>query len=232
MSASQAITEKFKWPIPVFYDGLSEKLFFKNPSLELKKQLGLSEHSILIGHAAALTPWKGQMVFIEAAKKILENNPRSLNKFHFVIIGSPIYKTNSDKSFDQTLKDKVAALKLQDHIHFIPFIKNSREIYDNIDLFVHSSTEPEPFGRVILEALFCEKPVVAAGAGGVLEIMSLDSAKKFLHKPGNADSLAATIEKALAVTENEFAPLVHDAKTRFQADTCYQRQVAFLSEPH
>jgi len=39
------------------------------------------------------------------------------------------------------------------------------------DLVAHTSTVPEPFGRVIVEAMLCERPVVAAGAGGVVELV-------------------------------------------------------------
>lgn len=228
MAASQAITKNLNWHIPIFYDGLSESVFYRNPTDALKKQLGLNPTATLIGHAAALTPWKGQMIFIEAASEILKTR----KDLHFVIIGSPIYKTNHFKNYDVDLKNKVKDLGIESHVHFVPFIKNSREIYDGLDLFVHSSLQPEPFGRVILEALFCEKPVVAAGAGGVLEIMRGDAAREFLHTPGDASSLVRTIENALTFKHNHLEDLIQDVKSRFQMTSCYKRQVDYLSESH
>jgi glycosyltransferase involved in cell wall biosynthesis len=39
------------------------------------------------------------------------------------------------------------------------------------DLVTHTSTAPEPFGRVIVEAMLCGTPVIAAGAGGATELI-------------------------------------------------------------
>lgn len=228
MSASQAITQNLKWHIPIFYDGLSEKVFYKNSSTDLKTSLGLSDRTQLIGHAAALTPWKGQMLFIEAASVLLNSH----KDLHFVIIGSPIYKTNHDQNYDQVLKNKVADLGLEKNIHFVPFLKNSREIYDSLDVFVHCSLDPEPFGRVIVESVFCEKPTVAAKAGGVLEIFKVDGAKDLLHTPRDQNSLVSAIENALSFDPKCLEDLVHDVKTRFKAENCYKRQVDYLNESH
>lgn len=228
MSASKAIVHNLPWPIPVFYDGLDSSVFFKNRTGTLKQNLGLKESTLLIGHAAALTPWKGQILFIEAASLLLKKNP----DWHFVIIGSPIYKTNHDTNYEQSLKDKALELQIEHRIHFLPFIKNSREIYDGIDAFVHCSLEPEPFGRVIVESLFCEVPTVAAKAGGVLEILSDLEAENFLHTPNDKNSLAIAIENALSISPKQLEALSQNIKTRFNGEDCYKRQVDYLYQPH
>lgn len=228
MAASKSITKNLNWPIPIFYDGLHASQFFKHPTSDLKQSLMIPSHAKLVGHAAALTPWKGQMVFIEAAAEILKTR----KDVHFAIIGSPIYKTNADKSYLDDLRAKVKSLNISSNVHFIPFIEESRKIYDGLDLFVHSSLTPEPFGRVILEALFCETPVVAARAGGALEILPSDVAKDILHSPGDITSLARAIEKGLAFNANDLKVLVQDAKSRFPAEICYKKQVEYLSEAH
>jgi glycosyltransferase involved in cell wall biosynthesis len=72
-----------------------------------------------------------------------------------------------------------------------------------MDVVVHSSIAPEPFGRVVVEAMLSGNPVVASAAGGVLEI--IDHGKTgWLFEPGNADALAETLELVLqnrALTE-------------------------------
>ena len=40
------------------------------------------------------------------------------------------------------------------------------------DLVVHSSTEPEPLGRVVMEAIALSTPVIGTAAGGVPEMIS------------------------------------------------------------
>lgn len=228
MAASQAITKNLDWHIPIFYDGLKTSQFYKHSSSRLKDLLLLPQGAKLVAHAGALTPWKGQMAFIEAAGELLKHR----NDVHFAVIGSMIYTTNSDSDYADKLKEKVLELHISDHIHFLPFMENSREIYDGIDLLVHSSLTPEPFGRVILEALYCEKPVVAARAGGALEILRLDQAKDVLHTPGDVTSLVRAIEKGLAFKDSDLQILVQDAKSRFSAEICYKKQVEYLSEAH
>lgn len=228
MAASQAITKNLSWHVPIFYDGLKTTQFYKNTSSKLKSNLRVPESAKLVGHAAALTPWKGQMIFIEAAAKILKQR----SDVHFAVIGSKIYKTNADADYVERLHAKVKILGISTHVHFLPFLENSREIYDGLDLFVHSSLSPEPFGRVLLEALFCETAVVAAGAGGALEILKSEEAKDILHTPGDVTSLVLAIEKGLAFKDTELQILVQDAKIRFPAQDCYKKQVEYLSEAH
>jgi glycosyltransferase involved in cell wall biosynthesis len=39
------------------------------------------------------------------------------------------------------------------------------------DVVVHASVRPEPFGRVVLEAMACRRPVVGSRDGGITEII-------------------------------------------------------------
>ena len=61
------------------------------------------------------------------------------------------------------------------------------------DLVAHTSTAPEPFGRVIVEAMLCSKPVVAA-AGGATELIEHDRTG-WLTSPGNVLELAKIIHQ-------------------------------------
>jgi glycosyltransferase involved in cell wall biosynthesis len=64
------------------------------------------------------------------------------------------------------------------------------------DLITHTSTAPEPFGRVIVEAMLCGKPVVAAQAGGAIELVE-DGINGFLVTPGEPQELAKVIHNCL-----------------------------------
>jgi glycosyltransferase involved in cell wall biosynthesis len=59
---------------------------------------------------------------------------------------------------------------------------------------VHSSSEPEPFGRVIVEAMAAGRPVVATAAGGVLDIIE-DQVTGLLVPPKNATLMAKAIQQ-------------------------------------
>ena len=60
------------------------------------------------------------------------------------------------------------------------------------DLIAHTSTAAEPFGRVIVEGMLCDRPVVAAAAGGAVEIVR-HSQTGWLTPPGDARKLAEII---------------------------------------
>jgi len=61
-----------------------------------------------------------------------------------------------------------------------------------LDIVVHASTAPEPFGLVIAEAMACERAVIVSAAGGAAEIIT-DNVDAVGHAPGDADALASRI---------------------------------------
>ncbi len=62
------------------------------------------------------------------------------------------------------------------------------------------ASRQESFGRVLLEALALETPVVAPDLGGPAEIVGR-SERGFLFRSDDADSLAVTLEEALSQPE-------------------------------
>jgi glycosyltransferase involved in cell wall biosynthesis len=63
-----------------------------------------------------------------------------------------------------------------------------------LDIVVHASTQPEPFGLVVAEGMACGRPVVASNAGGVSEIIA-DNETALAHAPGDAMALADRVLK-------------------------------------
>jgi glycosyltransferase involved in cell wall biosynthesis len=57
---------------------------------------------------------------------------------------------------------------------------------------VHASTDPEPFGLVIVEGMACGRAVIASHAGGVPEIVT-DGHDAIAHDAGDIDGLAACV---------------------------------------
>jgi glycosyltransferase involved in cell wall biosynthesis len=89
------------------------------------------------------------------------------------------------------------------------------------DLIVHCSTQPEPFGRVIVEGQLANRPVIAAAGGGALEIIE-DGVNGLLTPPGNATALAAAMHRLLS--DSELAVSLANAgartvRTRFTLET-------------
>ena len=61
-----------------------------------------------------------------------------------------------------------------------------------LDVLVHASTLPEPFGQVVIEGMAAGLPVVAAAAGGPLEIVT-DDVDGILVPPADPDALATAL---------------------------------------
>ena len=85
---------------------------------------------------------------------------------------------------------------------FTGFVRRSAEAMRSLDVVVHASTKPEPFGLVIIEAMACRRALIASRGGGANEIIR-DGVNALAHTPGHAEDLAGLIVR-----------LAHDPKLR------------------
>ncbi|EPK4161187.1 glycosyltransferase family 4 protein, partial [Klebsiella pneumoniae] len=108
-----------------------------------------------------ISPWKGQHLVLEAIKNI----PYA----HLRIVGSANF---GEHDYYDSLIKFVKDNKLENRVTFYPFSLNVAEHFEWSNVFVHSSTAPEPFGRVIVEAMLCDRIVIATDAGGAKEIIN------------------------------------------------------------
>jgi len=85
-------------------------------------------------------------------------------------------------------------VRLVDHCNDMP------AAYMLTDVVVSASTDPEAFGRVIVEAQALGRPVVASDHGGARETI-LEGETGWLVPPGDADALAAAVGRVLAMEQ-------------------------------
>lgn len=210
-------------PMHTIYDGFDTQVFKPQRNTFLKKQLQMPFGSPLVGLVGVIARWKGQKEFIQAAHKVIQAVPR----VHFVIVGDRIYDTQSDNDFFEELQSLCKELKVTDRIHFVKFQKHPEIIYNGLDILVHCSTSPEPFGRVIVEAMLCQTPVIASDAGGVLEIVE-NNVTGFLHTPGDVRDLARKMRNCLLKEslQNPVAKAYEYAQNSFNFKTQYLKQKA------
>ncbi|OUC11543.1 MAG: glycosyl transferase family 1 [Alkalinema sp. CACIAM 70d] len=149
-----------------------------------KQQIGLGNHFV-VGHFSRLSPWKGQHVLIEAIAQC----PDSIAA---VLVGDALF---GETDYVQQLHQQVDRLGLRDRVKFLGFQQNVPQLMAACDLVAHTSTAPEPFGRVITEAMLCGTPIVAAAAGGAVELVH-DRQTGWLTEPGNSAQLATVIQEA------------------------------------
>jgi glycosyltransferase involved in cell wall biosynthesis len=146
--------------------------------------------TIRIGLVATFAKWKGQKVFLEAISML----PPALQARAYVV-GARLYDTEGSQFTLEDLRFTAADFGLTDQIGFTGFLTDSASAIRALDVVVHSSTEREPFGLVIAEAMACGRPVVVSNAGGAAEIAS-GVIGAFPHEPGSAAGLAVSIQKA------------------------------------
>ncbi len=141
-----------------------------------------------IGLVATYARWKGHAVFLEAASRLAT----SANRLRFYVIGGPIYATNGSQYSESELRELAARLGVTDQVGFVPFQERIADVYRALDIVVHASTQPEPFGRTIVEAMSCARPVVVAAAGGAAELVD-DGTTALATELGNVSSLCEAL---------------------------------------
>lgn len=160
------------------------------PRLDLDALAGLppsNGETLRVGLVATMARWKGQEVFLRALSMIPAQVP-----VRGYIVGGPIYQTEGSQYSLEELRALAAHLSVLDRVGFTGFVEDSAAAMRALDIVVHSSTQPEPFGLVIAEAMACGKAVIISEAGGAAEIVSIDE-DVLTHPPGDAASLADCI---------------------------------------
>ncbi len=187
---------------------------------QVRQQLGFPG-KFLVGHFSRLSPWKGQHILLEALQHCPEN-------IAAIFVGDALY---GEQDYAEMLQKRVSELGLQERVRFLGFRSDVVPLMHACDAIAHTSIAPEPFGRVIVEAILCERPVIAAQAGGVIELVQ-PGVVDWLVPPGNPEKLAAVIR--LYQKQQEWAQtFAYQARIqvqqRFHRDVINQ-QVAQLLE--
>jgi len=164
------------------------------PRLDLDRLSGLisaPEGTVRVGLIATLAWWKGHRLFLQGLAGV---DPKHAVRGYY--IGGALYQTQSQSSLGD-LRSAARELGIGERVGFTGIVSEPAAAFRALDVVVHSSTEPEPFGRVIVEAAACGKPVITTALGGAAEILSFgDFALKI--DPRRPDLLAASISKLAA----------------------------------
>ena len=177
------------------------------------RHFGIDASVPCFGVVGMILPWKGQDIFLRAAKIVLEELPTARA---FVVGGPPA----GELDYLMSLKNLAGALKLDNRVIFTGFRADVLDIMELLHVIVHTSVQPEPFGRVVLEAMALKKPVIASNEGGPKEIV-VHGETGLLIPPGNPEALAEAILLILrdALLSKRLAEAgYHLAKNRFSID--------------
>jgi len=144
---------------------------------------------------ARLTRWKGPLLLIEAAA-------RTSLPARFVIAGD----AQGREDFEAEVRQRIEELGLMDQVSLAGHISDMPAAYKAADIIVSASLDPEPFGRIGVEAQAMGKRMIAPDHGGAREQFITDPAHErtgWLFEPGNADALASVLDDALAMSTEE-----------------------------
>ena len=158
----------------------------------LDRLAGLSppEGIVRVGLVATYARWKGHDVFLRAAARALATDPGLPIRFY--IIGGPIYHTAGSQWSENELRARAAELRITTKVGFVPFLDDPVPLYRSLDVVVHASTQPEPFGLTIAEAMACGRAVIVSKSGGAAELF-VDGKDAIGVTPGDEESLARAI---------------------------------------
>ncbi|HKY05695.1 MAG TPA: glycosyltransferase family 4 protein [Blastocatellia bacterium] len=162
------------------------------PRLDLDRLAGLArseDETIRVGLVATFGRWKGHTVFLKALSLL----PASLNVRGYVI-GGPLYQTDNSQCSLEELRGVARDLGLSDRVGFTGYVEETSSAVRALDIVAHASTEPEPFGMVIAEAMACGRAVIISEAGGASELIER-GVNALGHRPGDAPGLAACIKQ-------------------------------------
>lgn len=151
---------------------------------------GIPEQLRLMAIVGRIVQWKGQMEFLQAAALAMRADPG----LGAVIIGDV---TDAMDAYGDQVRREADRLGISDRVWFSGFIPDPRAVFALVDVLVHSSVLPEPFGLVVTEAMALGIPVVAANAGGPVEILT-DGVDGFLVDPRDPAAVAARVNSLFA----------------------------------
>lgn len=154
-----------------------------------RRELGIGAGDLTFGIPGTLLKWKGHDVFLKAARLVLEALPAA----RAVVIGEV---PDGSTGYRDELMGLARELGIEDRTVFTGFRKDIPELIQLLDVVVHASVKPEPFGRVIAEGMAMGKPVVASRLGGPIEIIE-DGETGFLVPPGDPEKLGRRIIELL-----------------------------------
>jgi glycosyltransferase involved in cell wall biosynthesis len=160
--------------------------------LDLDRLAGLppaAAGAVRVGFVGTFARWKGQTTFLDAIARL--NHLAHLRAY---VIGGALYDTAGSQHSAAELRAYAGALGLAGRVGFTGFVDAVDEALRALDIVVHASTAPEPFGLVIAEAMACGRAVVASDAGGAREIFTRE-VDALAHSPGHSEELAACIAR-------------------------------------
>lgn len=182
----------------IVWDGLDLSDYPVDGSMKqtaARRALGLPVDCLVVGMAARLSEQKGQRYFIKAAKEIAAMRSDVV----FVHAGK-VPNPHSDSAYERELGASSADICAAGRFRWLGYISPIADLWAAVDIAVLPACGPEAFGRVILEAMAMQRPVVSTFSGGPEEIIQ-DTETGRLVPQRDSGALTTAIAELLADPE-------------------------------
>ncbi|GLT39183.1 hypothetical protein SLA2020_133890 [Shorea laevis] len=201
----------------------------------VRESLGVRNEDLLFALINSVSRGKGQDLFLRSfyeSLQIIKEKKLPVPPLHAVIVGSDM---NAHTKLETELREYVMQKKIQDRVHFVNKTLNVAPYLAAIDVLVQNSqARGECFGRITIEAMAFQLPVLGTAAGGTTEIV-VNGTTGFLHPVGkegvnllakNIVKLATHVERRLTMGKRGYVRV----KERFLEHHMAQRIAAVLKE--
>lgn len=198
LAVSSAVAAQFPGArVTVVREEAGPAEYFPGRAGRARTALGLEDGAPTVGYVGRVDTWKGIDVFLEAAAQLRGLHPRVVA----VVAGGDVA---GKEAYARALERRAGEIgvrwlgPLSEH--------EAADLIADLDCLAYPSTEPEPWGLSVVEALACGAPVVATDAGGLREILlGLPPSAGALVAPGDVEALAAAMEGLLPPTTSTAA---------------------------
>jgi glycosyltransferase involved in cell wall biosynthesis len=212
--------------VHVIYDGLDETAAIADPEYIKAFREPFPDGAKLIGVVGRIK-WhrKGQEVLVRAAALIRHRHPEA----HYVLVGSA---APGNEDHVRRLRELISASDLDDAVTLTGDCHDPASVFAALDIAVVPSVQPEPFGRVVIEAMAAGTAVVGSHCGGIAEQI-VDGVSGILFAPGSHTALAGALD--LLLNDPEFrARLAGAGRQRahedFALESTYRATAALFSK--
>ncbi|GMP31821.1 hypothetical protein CsSME_00005883 [Camellia sinensis var. sinensis] len=174
----------------------------------VRESLGVRNEDILFAIINSVSRGKGQDLFLRAfydSLQLIQEHKLKVPSLHAIIVGSDM---TAQTKFESELRNFVVLKKIQNRVHFVNKTLAVAPYLAAVDVLVQNSqARGECFGRITIEAMAFQLPVLGTSAGGTTEIV-VNESTGLLHPVGkegvtplakNIVKLATHVERRLTM---------------------------------
>ena len=210
-----------KRPVSEIPTGVDCRLFEKGNGGSYRRQHGIDEDALVVGHLGRLAPEKNIGYLAEAVIRFMEKTPKAV----FLCVGSGPAENEAKQYFDKKmLNNRLIMPGKQTGVSLV-------DAYHAMDVFVFAS-HSETQGMVLTEAMAAGKPVIALDASGVREVVRNEYNGCLLPAGTQPEIFAAALEdfsrspaKAAAWSSNAL-----ETAARFDRNRCAEKLLGIYAE--